>query len=83
MKHFLDITDFSREGLREMLNVMSYIKENRGAYSRDLEKNVIINAFFKSDRDTKTAFSSAVVKMGGNVVLDFGNQSLHFFRCGI
>lgn len=68
MKHFLDITDFSREGLREMLNVMNYIKENRGAYSRDLERNVIINAFFKPDRDTKTAFSSAIVKMGGTPV---------------
>ncbi len=66
--HFLDITDFSREGLREALNIVSYIKENRGAYSRDLEKNVVINAFFKSDRDTKAAFSSAIVKMGGTPV---------------
>ena len=48
--HFLDITDFSREGLREVLNIVSYIKENRGAYSKDLERNVVINAFFKNDR---------------------------------
>lgn len=63
--HFLDITDFSREGLREALNIVSYIKENRGAYSRDLEKSVVINAFFKPDRDTRAAFSNATVKMGG------------------
>ena len=68
MNHFLDITDFSREGLREALNVVSYIKDNRGVYSRDLEKSVIINAFFKPDRDTKVAFSNAIVKMGGTPV---------------
>ncbi len=66
--HFLDITDFSREGLREALNIMSYIKQNRGAYSKDLERNVVINAFFENDRDTKAAFCSATAKMGGTSV---------------
>lgn len=66
--HFLDITDFSREGLREALNIVSYIKENRGAYSRDLERSVVVNAFFKPDRNTKAAFSNAIVKMGGTPI---------------
>ena len=70
MNHFIDITDFSREGLREALNVMSFIKENRGAYAKDLEKKLVVNALFSADRDTKAAFSSAIVKMGG-VPMDF------------
>lgn len=65
MDWFLDITDFSREGLREILNVVSYIKENRGGYSKDLERKLVVNAFYKEDSDTKAAFSSATVKMGG------------------
>lgn len=73
MDRFLDITDFSREGLREALNVMSFIKDNRGAYSKDLEKKVVVNAFFGNDRNSKSAFSSATVKMGG-VPVDFQLQ---------
>lgn len=74
MNHFIDITNFSREGLREVLNVMSYIKENRGAYAKDLERKLVVNALFNADRDTKAAFSSAIVKMGG-VPMDFEMNS--------
>ena len=65
MDRFLDITDFSREGLREALNVMTFIKGNKNAYSKDLDKKVVINAFFAADRNAEAAFSSATVKMGG------------------
>ncbi len=65
MDWFLDITDFSREGLREILNIATYIKENRGAYSKDLERKIVVNAFCEDDRDAQAAFSSATVKMGG------------------
>ena len=70
MDRFLDITDFSREGLREALNIMTFIKENKTAYSRDLEKKIVANAFCVDDRNSKAAFSSATVKMGG-VPVDF------------
>lgn len=70
MERFIDITDFSREGLREALNVMTFIKENKTAYSRDLEKKIVVNAFCVDDRNSKSAFSSATVKMGG-VPMDF------------
>lgn len=70
IERFLDITDFSREGLREVLNVMTFIKENKNAYSKDLEKKIVINAFGCDDRNAKHAFSAATVKMGG-VPMDF------------
>ena len=70
MERFLDITDFSREGLREALNVMSFIKDNKSAYSKDLEKKIVITAFSSADRNSKSAFCSATVKMGG-VPMDF------------
>lgn len=73
MERFLDITDFSREGLREALNVMTFIKENKNAYSKDLEKKIVFNAFLSEDRNAKSAFSSAIVKMGG-VPTDFNIQ---------
>ena len=78
MERFLDITDFSREGLREALNVMSFIKDNKNAYSKDLERKVVVTAFSSDDRNSKSAFTSATVKMGG-VPMDFeigGNETL-------
>ena len=70
MERFLDITDFSREGLREALNIISFIKDNKNAYSKDLEKKIVVNSFGADDRNTKAAFSAATVKMGG-VPMDF------------
>ncbi len=70
MDRFLDITDFSREGLREALNVITFIKENKNAYSKDLEKKSVVTVFSSDDRNSKAAFSSAIVKMGG-VPMDF------------
>ncbi len=79
MNRFLDITDFSREGLREVLNVMTFIKENKNAYSKDLEKKIVANAFCADDRNSKSAFSSATVKMGG-VPMDFAIQQNETLR---
>lgn len=74
MDRFLDITDFSREGLRKALNSMTFIKDNKNAYSGDLERKIIINAFGVDDKNSKAAFSSATVKMGG-VPVDFSVRS--------
>ena len=74
MDRFIDITDFSRDGLRELLNIMTFIKDNKNAYAKDLERKTIVNAFFNEDRNSRAAFSSAVVKMGG-VPMDFNMQA--------
>ena len=68
MKQLVDITDFSREGLREILNVMTYVKENRDIYSREMANKTLATAFLQADRDAETAFNVAVTRMGGNVV---------------
>lgn len=68
MKRLLDITDFSREGLREALNLMTFIKENRNAYSAEMDKKTLVTAFFADDRNSEAAFSTAAVKMGGSVI---------------
>lgn len=68
MNQFLDITNFSREGLREMLNIITYIKDNRTVFSKDLERQIVVNAFYKDDCDTKAAFTTATIKMGGTIL---------------
>ena len=74
MKRFLDITDFSREGLREILNLMSFLKTNTGTYSQELDKKVVANAFYKEDKNTEAAFTAAAVRMGGST-MNFSNSS--------
>lgn len=64
-KRFLDITDFSREGLREALNLMSFIKDNRDAYAHELDRRTIALVFDDGYRDSKACFASAVTRMGG------------------
>ncbi len=68
MKRFIDITDFSREGLREVLNLMGFIKENRGFYSSEMNKKILANAFFEKDHNSESSFSAAMIRMGGNVI---------------
>ena len=64
-KRFLDITDFSREGLREALNLMAYIKENRSAYAAQLEKRTVATVFTEGARNSEAFFKCAVTRMGG------------------
>ncbi len=68
MKKLLDITDFSRESLREVLNLMSFLKTNTGTYSQELDKKVVANAFYKEDKNTEAAFTAAAVRMGGSTM---------------
>ncbi len=68
LKRFLDITDFSREELRETLNHITYLKSNSAVYSKELECKTIVNAFYEEDKMTESAFSSTVAKMSGTPV---------------
>ncbi len=68
LKRILDITDFSREELRETLNHITYLKSNSRVYSKELECKTIVNAFYEEDKITENAFSSTTAKMSGTPV---------------
>ncbi len=68
MKKFNDITDFSREGLREILNLMTFIKDSREVYSNELDRKSLATLFYAEDENTRLAFNSATTKLGGNVI---------------
>ncbi len=70
MKRFIDITDFTREELRETLNQVTFVKENSSVYSNELKGKTVVNAFFEDDQFTKAAFSAVTARMGG-VPLDY------------
>lgn len=68
MKRFIDITDFSREELRETLNKISYIRDNRSVYSKELSGKTVINAFYESDPLLEASFSASAARIGGTVI---------------
>ncbi len=72
MKRFLDITDFSREELRETLNHITYLKSNSGVYAKELQGKTVANAFYCEDKAVQSAFTSTTAKMGGTT-LDFSH----------
>lgn len=68
MKRFIDITDFSREELRETLNQFSFVKDNSSVYANEMKGKTIINAFFEENQFVETAYSTVANRMGGVAV---------------
>ncbi len=68
MKRFIDITDFTREELRETLNRFSFVKENSSVYANEMKNKTVINAFFKENQFAQANFSSTAIRTGGSYV---------------
>lgn len=68
MKRFIDITDFSREELRETLNQITYMKSNSSVYNKEFDGKTVVNAFYKQNQITESSFTAAVAKMGGTPI---------------
>ena len=66
MKKFVDITDFTREELREAINLVTFIKDNQHMYTKEMENRTLVSAFFEDDRNAKMTFATAVTRMGGS-----------------
>ena len=65
MKRFIDITDFTREELREAINLVTFVNSNQHVYSKEMENRTLINAFYEEDRNAKMTFTTAATRMGG------------------
>ena len=68
MKRFIDITDFSREELRETLNQFSFVKENSSVYANEMKGKTIVNAFFEENNFTEASFCTVAARTGGSAV---------------
>ena len=68
MKRFTDITDFSREELRETLNQFNFIKENSSVYSNEMKGKTVVNAFFEENQYVELAYSCVSTRTGGSSI---------------
>ena len=68
LKRFIDITDFTREELRETLNQFAFIKENKSIYANELKSKTVVNAFFEPNAFVNGAYQSTVSRAGGTAI---------------
>ena len=49
MKRFIDITDFTREELREAINLVTFVNGNQHVYGKEMQGRILINAFYNEE----------------------------------
>ena len=68
LKRFIDITDFTREELRETLNQLAFIKDNKSIYANELKGKTIVNAFFEANPFVESAYHNTASRAGGTAI---------------
>ncbi len=68
MKRFIDITDFTRDELRETLNQFSFVKENSSVYANEMKGKAVVNAFFEENQFVQSAFEAVAARTGGTAI---------------
>ena len=68
MKRFMDITDFTREELRETLNQFVFVNQNKSVYASELKGKTIINAFFKENNFVKASYEATASRTSGSAI---------------
>ncbi len=74
MRHLIDILDFSKEELDELIDLAEDIIENPKQYSRACEGKKLATLFFEPSTRTRLSFEAAMYDLGGNV-LGFSDES--------
>ena len=74
IRHFLDISDFSRIELRKILNLATKIKKNENKFSKLFKNKTLGLIFSKQSTRTRLSFSIGMQKLGGSVIEVDNNQ---------
>ena len=68
IKHFIDLDNFNKTELRNILNFAIKIKKNQKKYSNILSNKSLGLLFEKESTRTRTSFNIGMQKLGGNVI---------------
>jgi len=68
VKHFIDLSDFKKKELREILNFAKKIKKNPIKYSNLLKFKSLAMIFEKQSTRTRLSFAIGVKKLGGDFI---------------
>ena len=68
IKHFIDLDNFTKTELRNILSFASKIKKNQKKYSNILNNKSLGLLFEKESTRTRVSFNIGMQKLGGNVI---------------
>jgi ornithine carbamoyltransferase len=77
MKHFIDINQFTKKELNNILLFAKKIKKNQKKYSNIFESKSLGLLFEKQSTRTRLSFSIGVQKMGGHII-DLDNNKIGY-----
>ena len=75
MKHILGCNQFTRESLEEILDLAQKIKNNPKEYQNSLQDKIIAVMFFEPSTRTRMSFESAILKLGGKMIVTENGKS--------
>ncbi len=68
IKHFIDLDNFTKTELRNILNFAAKIKKNQKKYSNILNNKSLGILFEKESTRTRVSFNIGIQKLGGNAI---------------
>ena len=68
MRSLIDIVDFSKEELADLLKVACDISENPWKYAESCHGKKLATLFFEPSTRTRLSFEAAMMELGGNVI---------------
>lgn len=67
-KHLIDIKDFSKKEIDDLIKVANDIIDKRDKYSHKCDGKILATLFFESSTRTRLSFESAMLRLGGQVL---------------
>ena len=67
-RHLIDIKDFSKKEIDDLIKVANDIIDNREKYSHKCDDKILATLFFEPSTRTRLSFESAMLRLGGNVL---------------
>ena len=64
----IDIKDFSKEDIDDLIKVANDIIDNRDKYSHKCDDKILATLFFEPSTRTRLSFESAMLRLGGKVL---------------
>ena len=77
IKHFIDLDNFTKTELRNILSFATKIKKNQKRYSNILNNKSLGLLFEKESTRTRVSFNIGMQKLGGNVI-ELDSKNLNY-----
>ncbi len=68
MKHFIEVSDFSKEELISLIQVGQDIMQNPAKYGDAMKGRLLATLFYEPSTRTRFSFEAAMLRLGGQVI---------------